>query len=71
MVRNRFVPAILCATAWLGVSVMSSPSRAADKPKPTSGVVSGIVIDKSDKGEKSITVRPDGADEPVEICLRR
>jgi hypothetical protein len=65
MVRHRLVSAILCGTALFGVLGIGSALRAADKPKPTSGVISGVVIDKSDKGEKSITVRPDGADEPV------
>jgi hypothetical protein len=65
MIRQRLVAAILCGTALLNVLGLNARLRAADKPKPTSGVISGIVIDKSDKGEKSITVRPDGADEPV------
>jgi len=65
MVRRRLIAAILFGATLLSILGVSSRLRAADKPKPASGVISGIVIDKSDKGEKSITVRPDGADEPV------
>jgi len=65
MVRHRLVSATLCGIALLSSLGASSRLSAADNEKPKSGVISGIVVDANNKGEKSITVRPDGADEPV------
>ena len=62
MVRHQLAAAILCIIAMLGAVGLGSGSPAAEKEKPKSGVISGIV---TDKGDKFITVRPDGDEQPI------
>ena len=63
MVRLQALPIVFVGVIALGL--LPALAASTEKEKPTQGVISGIVMDKADKGQKSITVRPDGEAEPV------